>query len=298
MFWIIPIILILGTLLWFTFFFNHGRHFKWIYRILSIYLAVLIIRLFLIDIYRVSSGSMENTLFTGDIILVNKLKIGPLIPKNLLDNIFFRWAIDIEGLTTSNNYIRLKGYGKIHRNEILLFEREMGIMVKRAIATPQDSIDLINGIIKVNGEEIINGNFKNNYRVSTRGINFENLLKDLNYQFSETWSSKHDTIKNLNLTYSQYKIIKEKNLKILSSKNPLKDTSLRIQPFNYYFVGDNRGFSTDSRFFGSIHKDKIIGNVICVLFNPEKHGENIFRIVNFSFLPAYQLLPGRKKHQF
>ncbi|MGC9375905.1 MAG: S26 family signal peptidase, partial [Bacteroidales bacterium] len=46
----------------------------------SIFLIALIIRVFILEIFSISSASMENTLYPGDRIVVNKLQYGPRLP--------------------------------------------------------------------------------------------------------------------------------------------------------------------------------------------------------------------------
>ena len=64
-------------------------HYKWNKRIkwllstiafASIFIVAISARIFLIEIFAIPSGSMENTLLPGDKILVNKLSYGPRMP--------------------------------------------------------------------------------------------------------------------------------------------------------------------------------------------------------------------------
>ncbi|MBI3261110.1 signal peptidase I [Candidatus Berkelbacteria bacterium] len=43
----------------------------------------------------------------------------------------------------------------------------------------------------------------------------------------------------------------------------------RIAENEYFTMGDNRDFSNDSRFFGSVHKRYILGKVITVVYKPK-----------------------------
>lgn len=54
----------------------------------------------------------------------------------------------------------------------------------------------------------------------------------------------------------------------------LEDLGYTIIPDNYYFlVGDNRNNSLDSRYFGCIPKEKIMGSVKTILFPFSKFGK-------------------------
>lgn len=102
-------------------------------------LLFLLVRAFLVEAFKIPSGSMEGTLLIGDFLLVNKLVYGAEIPlshKRLPavrtpqrgDVIVFQWPSD----PTKNFVKRLVGMpgdtlsmteGELHRNGVLLRER-------------------------------------------------------------------------------------------------------------------------------------------------------------------------------
>jgi signal peptidase I len=61
---------------------------KWIKNtawIVGVFLLMIIIRACFIEIYSITSGSMENTLLTGDKIIVNKSVYGTRMPSSLYE---------------------------------------------------------------------------------------------------------------------------------------------------------------------------------------------------------------------
>jgi signal peptidase I len=55
--------------------------------------------------------------------------------------------------------------------------------------------------------------------------------------------------------------------------NPLPHLKpVRIPPDHYFVVGDHRGLSRDSRFFGMIHRDRITGRVFFRYWPPARLG--------------------------
>lgn len=93
-----------------------------------------IIRSFLVEAFKIPTGSMENTLLVGDFLLVNKAVYGAEIP-----------------LTG----IRLPGYEKPERNDIVVFTppHDPGKnYVKRLIGLPGDTLAMLNKVLYINGE--------------------------------------------------------------------------------------------------------------------------------------------------
>src|SRR5580765_2469157 len=94
----------------------------------------LFLRTFLIEAFRIPSGSMENTLLVGDFLFVNKLLYGAEVP-----------------LTGK----KLPAVREPRRNEILVFDsvEEPGLkVVKRLIGVPGDTLAMENGILIRNGQ--------------------------------------------------------------------------------------------------------------------------------------------------
>src|SRR5207302_1515923 len=93
----------------------------------------LIIKTFLIEAFTIASGSMENTLFAGDFLFVNKAVYGAQIP-----------------LT----HARLPGLGSLQRGDVIVFAypRDPTInYVKRVIGLPGDTVAMRGGRVELNG---------------------------------------------------------------------------------------------------------------------------------------------------
>lgn len=113
--------------------------------IVALMLAV-VLRSFLIQAYKIPSGSMERTLLIGDHIIVNKLVYGLRMP----DSIF--------GLTPFANTLP---YGKylfdlepVHRGDVVVFvypEDPTKDFIKRVVGVPGDMIEVRDGRLYLNG---------------------------------------------------------------------------------------------------------------------------------------------------
>lgn len=95
----------------------------------------LVLRTFLIQAFRIPSGSMENTLLIGDFLFVNKALYGaevPLIHK------------------------RLPAFREPERNDILVFDsvEEPIDVVKRMVGMPGDTLAMEGGQLIRNGERV------------------------------------------------------------------------------------------------------------------------------------------------
>ena len=92
-----------------------------------IFCIVVLLRVFVFEIYKVAGESMEDTLMEGDRILVSKLHYGPLLPYKLFGS---------DG--------RLKGMRDIKVNDIVLFSlrTENRPVIKRIVGVPGDTIQI------------------------------------------------------------------------------------------------------------------------------------------------------------
>src|SRR5207302_5458067 len=106
---------------------------------LSTVLVFLVIRAFLVEAFRIPSGSMIPTLLVGDWLFVNKLVYGPHVP------------------FTSVN---LPGYADPKRNDIVVFVSPTQIdqpedpnptLVKRLVGQPGDTLFMRKGILYLDG---------------------------------------------------------------------------------------------------------------------------------------------------
>jgi signal peptidase I len=116
-------------------------------------LAGIASELFLIEIYRVPTPSMENALLTDDVILVNKLDYGPRLPNDLTEiswiNLFMHDHRET-GDSTVESYKRAKGLAGIKRGDVLVYDQDKtNAVVKRCIAVAGDLFELIDGEVYI-----------------------------------------------------------------------------------------------------------------------------------------------------
>jgi len=121
------------------------------------------IRLFIFEIYRVPSESMENALFPGDYIVVNKLHYGPRLPNSPYEIPWLNLAFYLSPTALSDvhsihwAYKRLAGFFPVKRGDIMVFKKEdkdKVPMVKRCLGLPGDTLKIIEGNFIINGHLI------------------------------------------------------------------------------------------------------------------------------------------------
>jgi len=100
----------------------------------------LVLRAFVVQTFRIPSGSMEDTLLVGDFLIVNKFLYGIKIP-----------------FTDT----RLRGVREPQRGDIIVFEypnpdprARKENYVKRCIGVPGDIVELKDNVLHVNGEAV------------------------------------------------------------------------------------------------------------------------------------------------
>ncbi|MFQ5428445.1 MAG: signal peptidase I [Thermodesulfobacteriota bacterium] len=139
--------------------------------IIAIVLAI-IIRTFVVQAFKIPSGSMEDTLLVGDHILVSKFAYGLQIPRPAM--------ITFLGMRVPFFETRLVNtWGSVKRGDIIVFrfpgDRSKDY-IKRAIALPGDTIEVRDRLIFINGRE-----WKDPYAVHKGAINGGNTAEGDNF---------------------------------------------------------------------------------------------------------------------
>ncbi len=109
---------------------GHGESLKTLLVAIGI---ALFIRTFLVQAFRIPSGSMEDTLLIGDFLLVDKITYGAKVPGTI-------W--------------RLPGLRDPRRGDILVFKdpRTNRDYIKRCIATGGETIQLVDNVVSIDGK--------------------------------------------------------------------------------------------------------------------------------------------------
>ena len=124
-------------------------------------------------------------------------------------------------------------------------------LVKRVVGVPGDKIELKDNLLYVNGRRVDYGPLDPNF---IRGIPAEER-PFFHFSSEDLSGRKHPVM-------------------ITPGRPSRKSFDVTLVPENQYFVmGDNRDNSFDSRHFGTVHREKIVGRAVAVVasLNPDHH---------------------------
>ena len=201
---------------------------EWIEPFLIAAVVALLIRQFVVEAFKIPSGSMIPTLTIGDHLLVNKFVYGPRIP--FTDTRIFTWK-------------------EPKRGDIIVFkypENEDKNFIKRVVGLPGDKIEIKNGRLFINDEPVSIA------PVETSGGKREGAGYPY-YDKPKLYDEQLGTVNH----HIQY-------LRDQSGYN----FGPKIVPAESVFVmGDNRDNSQDSRVWGFVKRNKILGRALIIYWS-------------------------------
>lgn len=241
-------------------------------------IVVLFIQSFFIQGYSTPTGSMLNTILIGDKMFFNQFIFGGSTPRF------------IPFTEVKLPYIQLPAVRDPKRGDIINFEFpgnreevEPSLKVqylKRCVGEPGDKIEIINQVLFVNGEK---------FPFPEAGLlapkpNPKNIVNPMIFPKGKLWNEdnygpivipkKGDVI---NLTKENYiewdTFIKREGHSIeIKGDGKIfidgKETNTYTVEHNYYFMmGDNRNNSLDSRFWGFVKREAIVGKAWFTYFS-------------------------------
>lgn len=197
-----------------------------------IFLAVLLLRAFLVEPFRIPSGSMMPTLLVGDFILVNKFTYGirlPVTKTKVLDVnepergdvVVFRWPVNPR-LDYIKRLVGLPGDKVRYQNKVLYINGEPMKVQPVGQYTPVGSG--MRALGSFEGKENLNG------------VEHSVLINPLSPDFGA------------NCTFLGYQ-------------------ELEVPEGHYLMVGDNRDDSNDGRCWGFVPEENLVGKAFFVWFS-------------------------------
>lgn len=244
---------------------------------LKLAVIFLIITSGVIESSTVPTPSMEKTIMVGDKLLVNKFLFGPASPRY------------IPFTNIELPYFQLPSFREPRRDDILVFiypgdrdqmsPDEITLYVKRCVAGPGDTLLIKSKVVFVNGEEFP---IPPDIQYLAGGTKPKNLTERDIFPKNSNWNSDNYgplviPYKGMelemdisNIEYWRTLIDREygkKSVKVSGDEifiNGIKSSKYTFQKDYFFMMGDNRDNSLDSRYWGPVARDLIVGTpVIC-----------------------------------
>jgi signal peptidase I len=202
-------------------------------------LIVFLLRSFIVEPFRIPSGSMIPTLLVGDFILVNKFAYGIRLP------IVNRKIIDV---------------GQPQRGDVMVFrypEDPSLDYIKRVVALPGDRIAYVNKRLTVNGKEA---------EAKAAGDYLHKERMSFAKRYVETIGDRAHSILVEDDAPAAIPFVKQFPFRENCTYNS-EGLACTVPPGHYFLMGDNRDNSSDSRVWGFVPDANIVGKAFFIWFN-------------------------------
>jgi signal peptidase I len=203
-------------------------------------LLVFVLRSFLVEPFKIPSGSMMPTLLAGDYILVNKFTYGLRVP--ILNNTFVEMNQPKQG-------------------DVIVFHYPPDPKIdyiKRVVGVPGDKIQYQDKQLIINGKKL-DVIFENDYEYEMQGANIISARKSK----EQLGDVQHDIL--------VHDIPNRYNADMPGAR--LQDgETITVPDGSYFAMGDNRDNSADSRVWGFVPERNLVGKAFYIWMNFDQFG--------------------------
>ncbi|MFM0518723.1 signal peptidase I [Caballeronia jiangsuensis] len=202
-------------------------------------LAVFVVRSFIIEPFKIPSGSMVPTLLVGDFILVNKYEYGLRMP-----------------ITNT----KMTNGGPLKRGDVVVFrypKDESVDYIKRVIGLPGDTVAYEDKKLTINGKPVPE-------------TPLPDYFDDERIGYAKQFEEDLDGRKNAILNNPQVPpfVVGADDFPFRDNCNyNAQGVTCKVPPGNYFMMGDNRDNSADSRYWGFVPDKNIVGRAFFIWMN-------------------------------
>jgi len=207
-------------------------------------LVVFLLRSFLVEPFKIPSGSMLPTLLVGDFILVNKYTYGirlPVINKKVIE------------------------LNQPARGDVMVFRFPMDPSmdyIKRVVGLPGDEVEYADKRLTINGQPVA---------IQPKG-QFEYMGQGLNFVRGDTWREQLGAHNHTAMTLAGEPPVRVYEV---AGNFPHRDNcsysesgfKCTVPAGHYFMLGDNRDASNDSRYWGFVPDENIVGRAFFIWWN-------------------------------
>ncbi|MEO6276807.1 signal peptidase I [Roseateles sp.] len=216
----------------------------WTAGLFPVILIVFLLRSFLFEPFKIPSGSMVPTLLVGDLILVNKFHYGirlPVLNKKIIAN------------------------NDVKRGDVMVFrypEDPSTDFIKRVVGIPGDEVSYVNQKLYVNGQLQPTQPVDNFYDDS-------GMRREYRPRFTEKFGDKpHQILVDQTALHSFRPDRADGPFPFQENcRYTVESVTCKVPAGHYYMMGDNRDNSRDSRFWGFVPDENIVGRAFMVWMN-------------------------------
>ena len=211
----------------------------WTAGLFPVILVVFLLRSFLFEPFKIPSGSMIPTLLVGDLILVNKFHYGVRLP-----------VINTK-LTEGN---------KVERGDIMVFRyppKPSLDYIKRVVGIPGDEVAYLNKRLTINGQP-----------VPTNAV--PEFFDESVMRYFKQYEESLGTVRHRILTDDERPAFIPGVDEFPYRNNcrySIEGVVCKVPEGHYFMMGDNRDNSLDSRFWGFVPDQNIVGKAFFVWMN-------------------------------
>lgn len=212
----------------------------WTAGLFPVILIVFLLRSFLFEPFKIPSGSMVPTLTVGDLILVNKFHYGIRLPV-------------INRKIVANN--------PVQRGDVIVFRYPVDPRqdyIKRVVGLPGDEVSYLNQKLSINGQPVA---------LTAKGEHYDEDSMSYSPLFAEKLGEVEHQIRVEPRRAGYYGPDPKTFPFAENCRYVAEGLTCKVPPGHYFMMGDNRDNSLDSRFWGFVPDENLVGKAFMVWMN-------------------------------